>query len=217
MYVYTCNYCMNNYHICIYFIIFTLFTLFFIYFYYRNKRTAKNSKNIFPELIIAVFACNRYIYLNQTLNALFYHIKKYEKELIYNILYFDQGTIERYKIINKYKFENSFLFNPSGMELSFDTLFSYIYSEYVFMLEEDWVVEKNIENEIFYPAFIMESLLILSAVDKIYGVILRETHDFEIYENLTVRTKMGNDILYIGYLWLKYAYTNGASIKYLSV
>lgn len=108
MYVYTCNYCMNNYHICIYFIIFTLFTLFFIYFYYRNKRIA-NTKCI----------------------------------------------ILSHKIINKYKFENSFLFNPSGMELSFDTLFSYIYSEYVFMLEEDWVVEKNIENEIFYPAFIM--------------------------------------------------------------
>lgn len=195
-----------------YIVLLLLLLLSILFIWYIGRKNTKSNKIKNPDLTIAITACNRYEYLNQTLNSLFTHIQKYEKQLYFIILYFDQGTVERYDIIKKYDIKNSFLFNPSGMELSFDTLFSYIYSEYVFMLEEDWVVEKNIENEIFYPAFIMESLLILSAVDKIYGVILRETHDFEIYENLTVRTKMGNDILYIGFLWLKYAYTNGASI-----
>lgn len=203
---------MIKHHNYIYLSLIVIFSILFYYYYTRNRKNSKYKKKIFPELLIAVFACNRYYYLNQTLTALFFHIERYEKELFYNILYFDQGTGERYDIIKKYKFQNSFLFNPSGMELSFDTLFSYMYTEYVFMLEEDWVVEQNVENEIFYPSFIMESILILSKVDKIYGMILREEWPSIILENMTVKTKMGNHILYIGYLRLKYVYTNGASI-----
>lgn len=166
----------------------------------------------FPIITIAILACNRYNYLNQTLNALYQHLDLYEKDVDYNILYFDQGTTERYEIIDKYKFSNVFLFNPSGMELSFNVLYSYLYSEYVFILEEDWVVHKDVEKEIFYPSFIKESILILSQTERIYGVIIREIDNFEIMENITITTELGNHTLFIGLLKLKFAYTNGASI-----
>lgn len=190
----------------------TFFILFiFIIFLNANDKTL-NIENHFPSLIIGIIACNRYEYLNQTLYSLFFHITRYEKDLNYNCIFFDQGTKERYKVTKEYNLQNTFFFNPSGMELSFNTLFSYIYSEYILMLEEDWVVEKNVENEIFYPSFIMESIMILSRVEEIYGVILRETHHFDIHQNLTIKTNMGYHILYVGILVSKYAYTNGASI-----
>lgn len=196
----------------VFYIVLLLLLLSILFICYIGRKNTKSNKIKNPDLTIAITACNRYEYLNQTLNSLFTHIQKYEKQLYFIILYFDQGTVERYEIIKKYDIKNSFLFNPSGMELSFDTLFSYMYTEYVFILEEDWVVEKNVENEILYPSFIMESLLILSKTNKIYGVILRESDHFEIHENITVKTEMGNHILYIGVLVLKFAYTNGASI-----
>lgn len=200
--------------ICYYFIYFIIFFIICIYIYYNiiDVKYLKYYRNSYPIMIIAIIACNRFVYLNSTLNSLYTHIQNFEKDLCYSILYFDQGTVERYDVINKFKIDNSFLFNPNGMEFSFNTLFSYMYSEYVFILEEDWLVEKNIEKEILYPSFIMESLLILSKTNKIYGVILRESDHFEIHENITVKTEMGNHILYIGVLVLKFAYTNGASI-----
>lgn len=185
---------------------FTIFILLLFVFCYKFRRL-----NI-PSLTLAIIACNRYNYLNRTLKSLYLHIKLYEQDLDYATLFFDQGTVERYEIIEIYKLKNTFLFNPCGMELSFNTLFSYVYSNFVFILEEDWVVKKDVESEILHPSFIKEAILILSKVNSIYGIILRETHHFEIYRNLTVKTTMGNHILYIGLLVRSYAYTNGASI-----
>lgn len=200
--------------ICYYFIYFIIFFIICIYIYYNiiDVKYLKYYRNSYPIMIIAIIACNRFVYLNSTLNSLYTHIQNFEKDLCYSILYFDQGTVERYDVINKFKIDNSFLFNPNGMEFSFNTLFSYMYSEYVFILEEDWLVEKNIEKEILYPSFIMESLLILSKVNEIYGIILRDTYNFQIYKKITIKTKMGKNILYIGILVANYVYTNGASI-----
>lgn len=103
--------------------------------------------------------------------------------------------------------------NPSSYSLSFNILFSYLHTKYLFILEEDWEVKKNIERTIFYPPFITESMLILDKYEKVYGILLREIRDIEVNYAVEIKTKMGIHILYVTLNTEKrYAFTNGASI-----
>lgn len=123
---------------------FFLLVIILIFFYIHYVTKINGYFN--PLIVISILACNRLLYLNKTVNSLFHHIYIYEKNLKYNVLFFDQGTVERYLIVNKYNIDNSFFLNPSGMDLSFNILFSCIYSKYVFLVEEDWVVDNNVEG-----------------------------------------------------------------------
>lgn len=146
------------------------------------------------------------------MKSFFHHLHLYEKSVTYNFLFFDQGTFERENAIKQFKLKNVFLFNPSGYVYSFKVFFSYLYTEYIPLLAEDWVVDMNVEKEIIYPSFLLELMYILLKVSKVYGILLRESDHFIIDDNITVKTKMGNHILYFGIMKLKYAFTNGATI-----
>lgn len=54
--------------------------------------------------------------------------------------------------------------NPIGYAFSFNIIFSYLYTKYILLLEEDWEVVKDIEKKIFYLSFMVESIQILYSV-----------------------------------------------------
>lgn len=165
------------------------------------------------DLLISIFSCNRYNYLNRTLIAFSNHLVLYEKGLKYNIIYLDQGTIERELIVEKYDIFNTIFMNPSNYTFSFKLVFSYLYTKYILLLEEDWEVVKDIEKFIFYPSFIKESILILDIVKVVYGILLRNIADLKVNYTLNVVTKMGKHILNVlKYQKSRYSFTNGVSI-----
>lgn len=188
-----------------------LMCLFFcIYLYYYNSFFYKDSKTL---LLIAIFSCNRYYYLNKTLTAFSNHLNLYENDLIYNIIYLDQGTTQRVIISLNFKIRNIIFMNPSGYTLSFNIVFSYLYTKYILLLEEDWEVVEDIEKLIFHPSFITESILILDLIKIVYGILLRNINDIYVNCTLNVSTKMGKHVLYILQPQKnRYSFTNGASI-----
>lgn len=190
----------RKYIICIFII--SLFHFYYINYYYKTS-----------IILIAVISCNRYKYLNTSMLSLIKHLALYEKNIHYNILYVDQGTIQRDEVISKYKLHNVVLMNPSGYSLSFNIIFSYLYTKYILLLEEDWEIVDDIEKQILHPSFIKESILILEKVKVIYGLLLRELHDISVNYSLIISTCMGKHTLYV----LKppsnrFSYTNGACI-----
>lgn len=187
-----------------------IFICFYIYIYYNSKIKYSTNK---ATLLIAIFSCNRYNYLNKTLTAFFNHLLVYENKLNYNIMYVDQGTLQRYLVSVKFKLLNTIYMNPIGYSSSFNIVFSYLYTKYILFLEEDWEVVKHIEKYIFYPSFITESIKILDIVEVVYGILLRNIADIYVNCSLNVVTNMGKHLLYV----LKpqknrFTYTNGASI-----
>lgn len=121
-------------------------------------------------LQIIVTACNRFSYLNRTLSSIFSYLSCNDKNIKYTIIYIDQGTPERYYIIQHYNIRNSFFINPKNYQYSFSILFSYVYLPYTFLLEEDWVIKDDI---LINPTFMENSIDILSLSNDIYGIILR--------------------------------------------
>lgn len=180
--------------------------LIYLSYYYHSQMN-------FTSLLVAVIACNRYIYLNNTLFSFTKHILKYEKRLKYNIIYLDQGTKQRLYIKFTYKILNTVFMNAVGYALSFNIIFSYLYTKYVLLLEEDWKVVNNIEKLIIHPSFIKESILILDKIKIIYGILLRETKDVYVNFSVNVTTVMGKHILHIIQPPKnRNTFTNGASI-----
>lgn len=118
------------------------------------------------------------------MKSFFHHLHLYEKSVTYNFLFFDQGTFERENAIKQFKLKNVFLFNPSGYVYSFKVFFSYLYTEYIPLLAEDWVVDMNVEKEIIYPSFLLELMYILLKVSKVYGILLRESDHFIIDDSI---------------------------------
>lgn len=164
-------------------------------------------------LLITIVSCNRFIYLNRTVYLLTKHIQNYEESLLYTILFIDQGTKQRYKLIKQYNIFNSFLMNPSKYSYSFNLIFSYLYTKYLFILEEDWNVIEDIEKKIYHPSFIEESILILDYNKQIYGILLRELRDIHVNYSLNVRTTMGKHLVHIlCNMKERYSFTNGACI-----
>lgn len=56
-------------------------------------------------------------------------------------------------MFNNYNITNIFFLNPSGYPYSFKLLFSYLYTQYVLILEEDWLIVKDIEQNIIISNF----------------------------------------------------------------
>lgn len=166
-------------------------------------------------LTIAVISCNRINYLNLSISSIYNHIKKYENDIYVTFINFDQGTPNREVMYKTYNIRNVFYMNPFGYTYSFTLLFSYLYSQYILLLEEDWIVINNIEEKIKYRNFLYISMYVLSKSKSIYGLYLRQHN----YGNKTKRVDNRFSIIYyeIHQPWI-YCYTNGASIyksKYL--
>lgn len=167
-------------------------------------------------LTIAVISCNRINYFNLSLFSISNHIKKYENDIYVKFINFDQGTPNREVVYNTYNIRNVFYMNPFGYAYSFKLLFSYLFSQYVLLLEEDWMVINNIEEKIKYKNFLYISMYVLSKSKSIYGLYLRPHPNGN-------RTKKFNNRFKITYYeiyqpWRGFCYTNGASIytsKYL--
>lgn len=200
--------------------LFTAMFIFFLLYYLLSVRIIyniflsehiKHMNNYF--LLIAIISCNRYIYLNRTLYTALKHIKTYERQLNYNFYLFDQGTLQRYTLTSKYGIFNSFYMNPSTYSLSFNILFSYLYSKYLFILEEDWEVKHNIEQFIYYPSFILEAMLVLENYKNVYGILLREIRDIDVNYSTNVLTDMGiHKLNVLTNMKDRYTFTNGACI-----
>lgn len=191
------------------FIILIIFLL-LLYFCLRRKTLQKYT------LTISIISCNRIYYFNLSLSRIIKHIKDYERYLIFTLIVYDQGTPNRENIINEYKIKNFFYLNPNGYAYSFKLLFSYINTKYILILEEDWLIIKNIEKLIVNSNFLYTSMKVLSNTNSLYGLYLRHHPKGE-------STKKRDKILNITYYevykpWKGFCYTNGASIyktKYL--
>lgn len=188
------------------FIYFTIFS----YYVYNNKYNINNKSSI---LLIAIISCNRYSYLNRTLLSLNNHLKLYDNNLRYNYLYVDQGTIQREEIIYTFNLHNVVLMNPMGYALSFNVIFSYLYTKYILFLEEDWEIVNDIEKYLFHPSFIKESIKLLDKVKVVYGILLRESPNINVDYSLIINTSMGKHILFVlNPPKKRYNFINGASI-----
>lgn len=145
--------------------------------------------------------------------ALTNHLLLYENNLKYNVIYVDQGTSQRDLIVAKYKIQNLVFMNPIGYSLSFNLIFSYLYTKYILFLEEDWEVVKDIEKHIFHPSFITESIQILEIVKDVYGILLRDISDIKVNFTLNIVTRMGKHLLNVLQPPKnRYSFTNGASV-----
>lgn len=122
----------------------------------------------------------------------------------------DQGTLNREYMFEKYNVVNNFFLNPNGYAYSFSILFSYLYMKYVLILEEDWLVVENIEQTITNNDFLYTSVNLLSNVNNIYALYLRDHIKGE-------SIKMFDKNLNITYFevikpFSEACYTNGASL-----
>lgn len=194
----------------------TFLYLFFILLFFLILLQNIPKNNIYFDLAVAIISCNRYEYLNASISSIYHHFKYYEKNVNSNFIHFDQGTPNREIFSNKYSINNAFYMNPNGYPYSFKILFSYLYSQFVLLLEEDWIIIHNIENKIKYNSFLYLSMKLLLNTNLIYGLYLRK-HP----KGLSTKRiyKEYNVTYYEVYEpWMGCCYTNGASIynsKYL--
>lgn len=148
------------------------FPLAFIYTLFLLIMLSKKLINFRNGIIISLVSCNRFHYLNSSIQSITKHIKLYEKDISSTIIHFDQGTPERDFFINKYNIYNYFLMNPSGYAYSFQLLFSYVYTDFILVYEEDWVVIDQIEKKLKHKDFIYKSMKLLSNSIYIYMVFI---------------------------------------------
>lgn len=168
------------------------------------------------KLVIYIISCNRIEYLNSSIISIKDHLIQYEENISNTFINIDQGTIEREQLFNYYELNNIFFLNPSGYSFSFQILFSFLYSTYILLLEEDWIVKKNIEKKLKFQNFLYISILTLSQTDCIYGLYLRHHPKGKAFKR--VNKKINLSYLEVYLPWKGFCYTNGVSIyktKYL--
>lgn len=194
----------------IYFILFIpcIFILKFPLWYitYNNKIESQ-------YFLIYLSSCNRFNYLNATINSIVNHMKNYES-LSYHILLFDQGTVEVYNSFNIRDKEiyNIFYMNPNGYTYTYNLIFSHLYSKYALLIDDDRPIRENIEKYLKFTNFISISLSIMDENEDIYGIILKSEGDGKV--------KCYNHSIYhktIRYCKVErafygYYYSNGASV-----
>lgn len=136
------------------------------------------------------------------------------ESISYHIVLYDQGTVELHSelFINNKHIYNIFYMNPNGYIYTYNIIFSYLYSKYVLLIDDDRPVRNNIEKDLKYTNFFSISLSVMDKNKDIYGIILKSEGDGNItcYNNIinshTIRfCKVEKG--YIGYY-----YSNGASI-----
>lgn len=131
-----------------------------------------------------------------------------------HILLFDQGTPEFY---NNYYFKNnqiynSFFMNPSGYIYTYNIIFSFLYSKYVLLIDDDRPIRNNIEKYLQYTNFISISLSVMDKNKDIYGIILKSEGDGIVKcRNSKINNK---EIRYciVEKAFIGYYYSNGASV-----
>lgn len=132
----------------------------------------------------------------------------------FHIILFDQGTIElrSNSYIKRRNIYNTFYMNPSGYIFSYNVIFSFLYSKYALLIDDDRPVRKNIEKYLTHTNFIATSINIMDKYREIYGIILRSSGDGKVncHNEIIHHRNLGFCIIkeaHIGYY-----YTNGASI-----
>lgn len=181
-----------------------IFSLFYLYL------TIPILKQI--NILTALFSCDRSSILNKTIQSLFLHLYKYEKNIYINFNFIDSGTPNRYSFVDKYLIENYFFMNPNNPEYSYGMFFTYLHGSFVLLLEDDFPFIDKIEQKIIYPNFIEEAVLVLNKLKSVKGIILRKDRLGKV-KILNVTSKLGNHIVCIlTNPPLNYYYTNGPAI-----
>lgn len=172
------------------------------------------------SILIFLFSCNRELYLNKTINSIFYHLYKYDYNISFTFIYSDSGTKNRDYIIKKYNLVNVFYMNPSSYNYVYRIAFSYLYKKYVLFLEDDRPFVEDIEERIIYRNFIEEGLAILDITSSVYGITFKPDISSEI-KIIRIKSYLGYHILCIA---IKpnndYYFVNGPTLyktKYLKL
>lgn len=189
-------------------------TVLYIIFNYYNIKEKKFS------ILIFLFSCNRELYLNKTINSIFYHLYKYDFNISFTFIYSDSGTKNRDYIIKKYKLLNVFYMNPSRYNYVYRIAFSFLYKKYVLFLEDDRPFIEKIEQQITYKNFIEEGLAILDISSSVYGITFKADIS-SVIKIIRIKSYLGYHILCIA---IKpnndYYFVNGPTLyktKYLKL
>lgn len=136
---------------------------------YNMMRNARRY-NCEPDICISFFSCNRPDYFRQTLTAFMSFIQKYEKDLCYELNWFDQATPNREQFSRMYNFDKRvFIAKKSGYAISFDTAFRMCQAKYILLMEEDWMIYPHVNWSVL--SFMMD--LLDNAPTEVYGITLR--------------------------------------------
>lgn len=132
----------------------------------------------------------------------------------YHILLFDQGTPEFY---NNYYFKtnliyNTFFMNPNGYIFTYNIIYSFLYSEYVLLIDDDRPIRNNIEKYLKYTNFISISLSVMDKNKDIYGIILKSEGDGIVKCHNNRINKQKIRYCTVEKAFKGYYYSNGASV-----
>lgn len=170
------------------------------------------------DLLTVLFSCDRSKFLNISISSFYHHVQIYENKINIIFNFIDSGTKDRMIYVQKYNIKNYFFMNPNDPEYSYRVFWSYLHGEFVLFLEDDRPFIRNIEEIIYYPNFIEESILVLNSTNEVKGIILKRDGVGKIYKK-EILTYLGKHVVCI---LIKppqnYFYTNGPSIykvKYL--
>jgi hypothetical protein len=185
----------------------------FLFPQHRVKKTKCNVVLSSPGLCIAVVSCNRSDYLHLVLARLFELIIKSEPDLLYELIWIDQGMVNHQSLSQLYHFDKKFFFvKPVGYFASFRLAFSECTRDYLFVLKDDWL-PMNISLPWFSfsmdllahaPESICAILLCLASVhNQIYrtairsclvpsGTVWRFAHNFFYFTNLPTVYRMSS-------------------------
>lgn len=209
-------YLRYNNNMCQFFLLF-IFTILFLslvidrFINHNSSSFRKNEKS--NKFLIYISSCNRFDYLNKTIHSFVNHMTLYEN-ISYHIVVFDQGTVEfRYSYnIKNNQIYNIFFMNPNGYIYTYDVIFSYFYSEYVLLIDDDRPIRENIEKYLKYTNFISISLGVMDKNEDIFGVILKSEGDGKV--KCSILNVDNKDIRYckVEKAFLGFYYSNGASI-----
>jgi hypothetical protein len=165
-----------------------------------------------PSLCIAVLSCNRPHYLDPVLKQLFLFLKTVEVSLTYEIIWIDQATRDRENFTQKYHFDKKFFYaSPVGYPVSFRLAFNQCNHPYLFLLEEDWLVEN-----MSIPWLSLSMDLLAHAPEAIYAILLRS----EPMHRLIGRPLVPSCLIPSGSVWSVaphgFHFTNGACVYRMS-
>jgi hypothetical protein len=139
----------------------------------RSLEKVQNDKFcnvLFAEfsLCIAVISCNESNSFRLTIPKLIEFIAKSESTVAYEMIWIDQATADRVSLSRFYYFDKKFLFaRPVGDLASFHLAFSQCTREYLFVLEENWLLVN-----MSFPWFSFSMDLLTHAPESMYAFLL---------------------------------------------
>lgn len=89
------------------------------------------------KILAVMFSCDRNILLNNILESVMYHIKKYERNIDCNFHFVDSGTAQRHYYVKRYNLKNTFFMNPTDPENAYKMFWSYLHGSFALFLEDD--------------------------------------------------------------------------------